>query len=860
MRRDSPEPANDEALSFGPFLLDRAGGRLVHQGQPVDLAPKPWAVLAYLAARPGRLVGKDELLDAVWGHRHVSDSVLKVTVNALRNALGDDAKAPRWLHTVSRRGYRFSDAVRGPSMASGASTTALAAANARPLGNLPTPGQTLIGRADAVAAVQLAMTTHRLVTLTGPGGVGKTCLALQVAAFEAPVDGVWLLRLEPFASAAAVTAALASTVGLSDGAGRSTEALGRALAPLRLRLVLDNAEHLVEVLAAPLATWLMAAPGLRVLCTSQRALNISGEQRLPLRPLALPDLSAHGASPADSPAVALLLQRVQALEPDWRADAAALSDAAAIAHALDGLPLALELAAARVPLLGMAGVRERLDARLKLLTHGLADAPDRHRTLRAALEWSVGLLPPPAAAVLDWLSVFAASFTLDAAQAVAAQAPHGLDEMALIDAIALLRDMALLVPASEAAPVGRLRMYDSVRMLAAERLAARAEDRAARAALRRWLTRCFSRAFDRVAALPQEPWLALQEAEGEHLQVAMASGMTELQPHAQVGLLAELAELGGVSVVFCIRAGLKHLSAGWLATMRRAAESLAPAASGDTLLALDIHTTILASPGLVIDPSEGLAAAERAWPLLRGRGQIGPAMYVLHHAGHLTMRLRRNGRCTELTAEIRAIEPPAANLYERRLAGWLDALQARVVGLVEPYNRFCAEMLQQSRARGDGPEAWIAAMGLGQALYLQGQGDAAVAVLDEAVDEVRSRGRLRVQVPLVAQAAVLRLTRDAGPDTVGRLREAVQVLKSEGMVWWLADALAWVPLWDGRNDDSRRVQAWADGLLAARGEPRGPVFARLRAEWAARIGDDTPPDMPPLDEDGALRLARAWPH
>lgn len=898
MSRDVPTPAD---LAFGPFVIDRIGGRLFQGGVAVDIAPKPAAVLVYLAERPGRLVSKDELLDAVWGHRHVSDSVLKVTVNALRQALGDDARSPQWLHTVPRRGYRFSDAVQEAPRAdrgSPAVTTVsppvvpppvtqpvrhgatpadvpadvpanLPAATSSqrgvdapaPIGNLPPGRPRLVGRDEDEVAVHAAMREHRLVTITGPGGVGKTSLALQAAPRDPPVDGVWLLRLEPFSSAEAVTAALARTVGLSDAAGSSVQAMARALSPLRLRLVLDNAEHLVDQIAEPLSAWLLASPGLRLLVTSQRPLNIAGEQRLPLRPLPVgPAVHAAGGvvdeGMADSPAVSLLLQRVLAHEPTWSPQASDRADAAAIARALDGLPLALELAAVRVPVLGMAGVRQRLDARLRLLTQGRADAPDRHRTLRAALSWSIGLLPPVAAAVLDRLSVLSTSFTLDAARAVAAPADSGLDDIDFLDAIGLLRDMALVVPAEAAPSPGgpRLRLYDSVRLLALERLAARGEEDRTRHRLRAWLLELYGGAFERLVSESQTHWLARQVPEAEHLQNAMTQGLEACQGTASPALLAELAELGGVSAAFCCRAGLKHLSAGWLAALRRMGAD-DEAQPGHARRSVDIHTAVLTSLGLLGSPTEGLAAGERSWVWLQQQGRPGASAYVLNLVAHLSLRLQRPERVAEVTALLRGLLPPEANVYQRRQVGWLEAIVLRGRGDFEAYVRFCAEVYEESRERGDQPESWVAAMGWGQALYLLGRGEEAVTVLDRAVDEVRACGRLRVQGPLVAQAAVMRVAHSGDPQTVQRLREAVRVLQPEGLVWWLADALSWVPMWQGRLEDARRVQAWADGWLAARGESRGPVFRRLRAAFAERIGDDRAPDAPPLDEPAALRLA-----
>ncbi|WP_425259278.1 ATP-binding protein [Rubrivivax sp. RP6-9] len=868
-----PTGAGPSTLRFGPFVLDGPGGRLLRDGAAVALAPKPFAVLAHLAARPGRLVTKDELLDAVWGHRFVSDSVLKVAMNGLRAALGDDAKAPRWLHTVPRRGYRFADDVdasaaaanpQAPApMATAAAAPAIAVtkpAAAEPLrpGTLPAVGAPLWGRDEDLARLQAALAGHRLVTLVGPGGVGKTRLAIAAMAAPAPAhaapprDGVWLLRLDALARPAQVPAALARAIGLSAEAGRSVAALAQALSPLAARIVLDNAEHLLDAapaeadaatdpdaatLTRALAVWLAAAPQLQWLVTSQRALRLAGEQVLPLAPLPAP------------PAVELLVARIQALLPGWRADAAAADDLRAIAAALDGLPLALELAAARVPLLGTAGVRARLGERLRLLTRGAADAPDRHRTLQAALAWSVGLLPPRAAALLARLSVFAGGFTLDAAQAVAGDEPW-----ATVDDLDELRERSLVV----AAEGQRLRLLDSVRVFAAERLAADPPAQAAaRAAHGAWVLACFAAADARATASGEDRWLGPLLPEAENLQAAMAHALHQADT-GDAGVDAAL-DLFSATALFCVRAGLRQDAAGWMRRLQaRLAAPGTPAPPPTLATRWQVARALLGALGQILPPDEALAAAEAA--LGGAAGWTGPAdgarrLYLQYHRAMLLLRVGRGAEVPPVRAAMEALLGPAPTHYERRMVRWIDAVLARDRGDIDAYGAFWAETLAESRSFGDAVEGWRAAWGLGQTLFLQDRPDEACEVLDRAVDTMRAQARLRAFAPIAAQAAVLRVARDASPDTLDRLREAVALLRGDGMVWWLADALAWVPLHQGRSADAVAVQAWADGLVAQRGDSRGPVFAKLRAAFAARCA--VPPQAAGTvgDEAAALRLA-----
>ncbi len=864
------------SLRFGPFWLDGPGGRLLRDGQPVALPPKPFAVLVFLAQRPGLLVSKDELLDAVWGHRFVSDSVLKVAMNSLRSALGDDARAPQWLHTVPRRGYRFAEAVVSASPSADTADTAAAAAleNTAPqptvAGNLPAGLSRLWGRDEDLARLQAALATQRLVTLVGPAGVGKTQLALAAAhrLVPSPPDGVWLLRLDALSDAAQLSAALARSLGLSPEAGRSVAALAQALAPLRALVLLDNAEHLLEprsgaapadpaaaTLLSALACWRAAAPQMQWLVTSQRALRLAGEQVLPLAPLPPPA------------AVALLCARMQALQPGWQAEAAAQEDLNAIATGLDGLPLALELAAARMPLLGVAGVRARLGERLRLLTRGAADAPERHRTLQAALAWSVGLLPARAAALLARLSVFAGGFGLDAAQAVA-----GAEAWATVDDLDELRERSLLL-----AEGPRLRLLDSVRAHAAELLAADpGACRQLQQAHADWVLALFTSADARTTACSEDRWLAPLLPEAENLQAAMAHALALAeagapQPDEPAGEkdpaepptehpAALAVQLLAASTVFCLRAGLKPAAAGWLARLQALltaprAAPLPPALQPRWQMA----RALLGALGQLLPPAEALAAAEaalagpQAW---RAPAEGARRLYLQFHRAMLLMRLGRGAEVPPLLEAMRAGLGPAPTLYDRRHLRWVEAVLARDRGELDAYGRFWAEMLAESQALGDTVEAWRAAWGLGQTLYLQDRLDEACAVLDRAVDEMRSRGRLRAFTTIAAQAAVLRARRDASPDTLLRLREAVRLLQGEGMLWWLADALAWVPLHQGRLDDAAALQAWADALVARRGEGRGPVFGKLRAAFAQQCqGGAAAPGLIIDDEAMALRVA-----
>lgn len=868
------------ALRFGPFVLDQHGGRLLRDGQVLELAPRPWALLCFLAQRPGQLVGKDELLDSVWGHRFVSESALKVTVNSLRQVLGEDAREAVWVQTVPRRGYRFSHAVE--PLAPGAPAAPLLASPqppappmpVRPLGNLPTSGGPLLGREPALAALAAELAVHRLITLTGPGGAGKTRLALAAASQAVPAGGVWLVRLDDLDQASGVGRAVARTLGLGDAAGASAQALGQALAFMQLRLLLDNAEHLADGLAPQLALWLQQAPGLSVLVTSQRPLQLGDERVWPVPPLPLPVLTADTHALRDNPAVALMVHRAQALRPDWQPAQADLVELAAIARALDGLPLALELAAARVPLLGAAGVHQRLGARLQMLTGGRADAPTRQRTLRASLEWSFGLLPPLAARALTRLSCFAGGFTADAAQAVLAPALPGADEWAVLDVLALLQDLALLAAPAAAttatapttglpATAPRLRLLDSVRLFGLERLAEADDLLAAQADHRAWMLTRFVAAEDAYFEMGTERWLAPLEGEAENLIAAMERGLSTLEsasltdgPAAAQALAATLVSLVAASTNFCLRAGLGQRLSAWRG---RLSACLGPQPwPQHTLPTLLQGRWCLAGAmmgGLgLLNTSDALALGEQAVSRLGGspRRQL-MALYV---SGLFQLRLGRSDALATTLAHMQQLSPTAeAPPYVRHLRPMLVASAAQRHGDLAAYAAYYADALAEYRALGDRFESWRAAWGLGQARFLQGELDDAVAIMDQAMAEVRAAGRLHAQSGFAGQAVFVRLARDASPETLARLHEVLPVLQSQQLVFAaVGDALAWVPLWQGRLADALRVQGWADARTATEKSPRSHVAQRLRDQFAVQTGQATPPDAPPLDEAGALRL------
>ena len=395
-----------------------------------------------------------------------------------------------------------------------------------PPNNLPAQSMPLVGRERELAATQsvLRRPEVRLVTLTGPGGTGKTRLALELARefLGEWVDGVFLVTLAPVRDPRLVASAIAGTLGIKEVGGLPLgETLKHALRDKRLLLVLDNFEHLVE--AAPLvAELLAAAPGVKVLVTSRAAVHLSAEHEFPVPPLRLPDAkrAADLHALASTEAVELFVQRAQAVRPDFLLNQATASAVAEICVRLDGLPLAIELAAARIKLLSPQAMLVRLEQRLRLLTGGPRDLPARQRTLRATIDWSYDLLAPEEQLVFGRLAVFAGGFTLQGAEAVAN--PPGELAVNLLDGLSSLVDQSVLQQAEGADGEPRFWMLETIREYALERLGDSGEKAAVRNAHASFFLALAEAAEPQLRGSRQAQWLQRLDTEHDNVRAALA--------------------------------------------------------------------------------------------------------------------------------------------------------------------------------------------------------------------------------------------------------------------------------------------------------------------------------------------------
>ncbi len=466
-----------ETLSFGPFRLMRPARVLVRDGNPVTIGGRALDVLIALTGRPGEVVSGRELIDFVWPGVFVEEANLRVHIAALRKALEDGKDGVRYIVNVPGRGYTFVAPVRH----SGAGGTApIAPASPARSRNFPTPLQLLVGRTETVATLSSLLLSRRFVSVVGPGGIGKTSVAVAVANAlrrEFGDDAVCFVDLGSLTNPADVPSAIASALGCFVQGPDHEPYIRAFLADKRILVVLDNCEHVIETAAQLCARLIHAAPSVHILATSREALRVEGEHVQVLMPLhSPPDETPSAVQALASPAVQLFMERAAASGHHAQLTDTDAPIVGSICRRLDGIALAIELVASRVGTHGIRGTAGLLDSGAGLLLPGRRSALPRHQTLQAMLDWSFRLLPTDEQEVFCRLSVFVGSFTLAAAHAVS-----GGESQAVSSAIANLVDKSLVrvVPTSG---LTQYRLLDTTRAYAAAKLA---EDGQAVAAERR---------------------------------------------------------------------------------------------------------------------------------------------------------------------------------------------------------------------------------------------------------------------------------------------------------------------------------------------------------------------------------------
>jgi predicted ATPase/transcriptional regulator with XRE-family HTH domain len=693
MDLETPEQRADQA--FGPLLTQyRSAANLTQEA---------------LAERAGVGVRTIQALERGGTRPHQG------TLGRLAQALSLDAAQRARLESAAAPAPRAQ-----PGAPPAVPVAPLAAPSVYP-GALPVPVTALLGREHAVSAVSTLLqgAEGRLLTLSGPGGVGKTRLAVQVAhsVQEHYADGVAFVDLTPLRAGQLVPAALAGALGVREQGGQPLRlALVAHLRERQVLLLLDNAEHVLEAVAAEAGALRAACPGLRLLVTSRVALHVQAEQVYPVPPLDVPapGSSVSVAALEQVPAVALFVQRAQAVRPGFALSEANAEVVAALCRQLDGLPLAIELAAARVGVLPPGVLLSQLDRVLAVLASGPRDAPQRQQTLRDTIAWSYDLLTAAEHVLFRRLAVFAGGCTLEAAEAVCAD---GAEETEVRGDVPLLEGMSALVEAHlllmEEEPDGapRFRQLVTIRAYGLEGLAASGETAAVR---RRHAAYYLALAEEAAAALAgpdQAAWLARLEREYDNLRAALdwAGDSAEIG----VGL-----RLCGALWPFWQRHS--HLSEG-----RRWLEQFLAAADAGTV-ALEVRAEALTGAAWLAHEQGGLTLAnalfEEGLTLYRTLGQTGRVATALAHRGMMARQQGEYVQAQAVVEESLALARAAGDRVGTAYALFRLGLITREQGDYARATALYEECLAAYQALDDRSGVAVAILGLGD--LARDQGDA----------------------------------------------------------------------------------------------------------------------------------------
>jgi len=811
------------SYQFNDAELQPAERLLLVGGKPASLGARAFDMLLVLVERAGKLVSKDDLLDAVWGKLVVEEGNLHVHMSALRKLLGSGVIA-----TVPGRGYRFTAPVRMRGAASVLGAGLPEAAAIQRTMPASAPGPKLLGREPDLLAVRALLDEHRLVTLTGPGGIGKTRLAQELLAELRPAyaDGAAIVELAPLRDPALIPGAIAQAAQVPLAAGEDAfKALAASLRPLRLCLVLDNAEHLAPEVARLVQLLLAECDRLTVVITSQVPLRLSLEQVYRLGSLAYPlaEENASLESARSYPAVALFCQRALAANRHFQLDQQNLPAVLAIVRALDGVALAIELAAARAAVLGAKGVAERLGERLSLLRATRSDLPERQQTLQAAMDWSYHLLDPAQRRALQKLAVCPGSFGIDlASELITEESGQPWDA---IDLLADLVERSLVTADANDPP--RYRLLETPRAYAFDRLAEAGKAEAQQARHANLVAAIFEQAANDCWTLPEAEFVQRYEPETDNLRAAL--------DFAQVRDRALALRLMGASARLW-RALSLHPEA-----LRRLRAAISDAAEETPSPALARALEGWAQLAGEISSSESRDAALRAISAFESAGDRRGLYLAL---GHLAFSYRADTpEARAAYARMKELEridwPPAVRLLGAKVAGGI-ASHAQDISAARAAN---LERLALAEACGSERDTFAALGNLADVALIGGNAAEAIARGRELLARLPRRHGVTRAIAL----GNLLLALLAADDVEAAATAALDFCALTRQLDYLylvsaADALALLAAMRNRETTGARLLAFADAVYAADRQTREPNEARARAEAWSRIEKKLAPE------------------
>lgn len=735
------DPASERlaGIAFGRFQVLPDRREVLADGRPIKLGGRAFDLLMALIEARGAVVSKDALMARVWPGRIIQENNLAAQISALRAVFGAERELIR---TVSGRGYQFTGEIRILSASAekaGAGVATAQPAAVLPRTNVPEPVSELIGRQEELSEILNLAATHRLVTLIGAGGIGKTTLALALARELRPhfADGVWLVEFSGLADPGLVPATVAAAVGLEFGGAASAQRVAQALADRRLLLVLDTCEHVIDAAAGIAEATLEAGSAPHIIATSREPLRAAGEWVYPVQPLAVPagDVAAND-DPLRYGAVRLFVERARAAEAHFAPDRRRMAMIAAICRRLDGIPLAIELAATRAAALGVEELATRLDDRLGLLTGGRRTALPRHQTLRATLDWSYELLAEPERVLLRRLSVFAGAFSLRAAGAVAANPEIAPSQV--VDGLSSLVAKSL-VTADAGGGVRRYRLLDTTRAYAFEKLTESGE----RDTLARRHAEYYREVFERAEAewntRPAAEWLADYGPRIDNLRAALDWAFSP-SGDASIGVA-----LAAAAVPLWMHLSLLDEARG---RIEQALAALDTGANRDARSEMKLYAALAAS--LIYTRGAAGPESSAVWAkALELAERLGDAEYRLRSLWALWVFHTNSGRhrvALELAQRFSALAGERSDPHDRLVGERVIGVSQLYLGELESarhhLERVLAGRIAPSRIshviRFQSDQRVIARGLLAWALWLQGFPDQAMRTAENSLEEARA--------------------------------------------------------------------------------------------------------------------------
>lgn len=766
-----------EVLAFGPFRVFPGRRMLMWGEEPVAIGGRAFDVLHALLLRPGELVTKEELLGQVWPNLFVEESNLRVSVRAVRRALAQYVDG-EFIVNISGRGYRFVSPVERQAAPPPPARRSNRHAIPRTRGSV-------IGREEETAEAARLLLRDRLVTLVGAGGMGKTTVALAVAERLADgfADGVRFVDLSPLADAKLAPMALAAILGLSVDASVPQNGIVDALLAKQMLIVLDTCEHVVGTIAPLVERLIEEAPGIHVLATSREPLRVFGEREFAISPLRIPD-AGEALTPDEAlacSAVALFVARARDTVEGFTLESDDVAGVVELCRRLEGMPLAIEIAAARVRTLGLSGLLEVLDDRFSLLMRGRSTALERQQTLGATLEWSFRLLGEREQVVLRRLAVFRGSFTLPCAASILSF--DCLDPAAIGEALHELAARSLIV--LDGAPDAiRYRLLDMTRAYATERLAESPDDQPVRARHARY--------FHDLLIGMQDEWSGGRRT---HWRIELGRSIDDVR--AALGwAMADVASLPMAASLTSAAAPLLFAHMLIDECRRRTEAVLEQDLSGTViqpLLRSRLHEVLGSARWHIQGPAPARTAYSTALDLAAGAEDNPAQMRALWGLWTTTIIEADYQEAQNITERFRRLAAPGHDHRADLLHGRMAALSAHFTGRFEEAREAGRSVLRHpSIVRHLDPnsglqfdQAVAAKTVIARSLWIEGKSEAALAMASEALGDARAAGDpLSLCYTLTVAAVPIAHWTGELELCATRVRQLLEISADHGLAHW----------------------------------------------------------------------------